>query len=204
MSRAAPSLPLPALWSGGSLAVPRLPCGEPQTRGVATVQGGNLRQLVRPRTRGHPAPAARRPRYVRVGAGGAKLTTMTTLTSRNRTALTTCRRIRKRINNTRQKNKVTAGQDGKTIDLLLDKADKTARAVMILGTRGYPEDSLILARSLASLTIDLNYLSAKDADRFVTFRATGREARRRMAEQCGFTPPDAAATDWDDVKARAK
>ena len=61
-----------------------------------------------------------------------------------------------------------------------------------------------MARSLASLAIDLNYLSAKDADRFVTFRATGREARRRMAEQCGFAPPDAAATDWDDVKARAK
>jgi len=75
--RAGPSdshLPLPALWPGGSLAVPGLPRGESETRGVATVQGGNLRQLVRPRTRGHPAPAARRSRYVRAGVGGGALT----------------------------------------------------------------------------------------------------------------------------------
>jgi hypothetical protein len=75
---------------------------------------------------------------------------------------------------------------------------------MSLATRGYPEDGLILARSLASLAIDVSYLSAKDADRFTSYRATGRDARRRMAEQCGFTAPDAAATDWADVQARAK
>jgi len=90
------------------------------------------------------------------------------------------------------------------VDLLLDKADKTARAVISLGTRGYAEDGLVLARSLASLAIDVTYLSAKDADRFVSYRSTGREARRRMAEQCGFAAPDAAATDWDDVTARAR
>lgn len=95
-------------------------------------------------------------------------------------------------------------QDGAIINLLLDKADKTARAVISLGRRGYAEDSLVLARSLASLAIDVAYLSAKDAERFVSYRATGREARRRMAEQCGFAAPDADATDWDDVKARAK
>src|SRR5260370_9346935 len=128
---------------------------------------------------------------------------MATLAAKNRKALTEWRRIRKRFNETRQKHEVTKGQDAKTIDLLLDKADKTARAVLILGMRGYAEDGLILARSLASLAIDLNYLSAKDADRFVTFMATGREARPRMAEQCGFAPPDAAATDWDDAKAPA-
>ncbi len=75
---------------------------------------------------------------------------------------------------------------------------------MSLATRGYAEDGFILARSLASLAIDVSYLSAKDADRFVSYRATGREARRRMAEQCGFAPPDAGASDWDNVKARAR
>lgn len=123
---------------------------------------------------------------------------------RNRTALTACRGIRQRIQTVRQRRKPRLNPDGEIVDLLLDKADKTARAVMILGTRAYAEDALVLARSLASLVIDLHYLSAKDAERFVSYRATGREARRRMAEQCGFAPPDAHAPDWKDVKARAK
>jgi Family of unknown function (DUF5677) len=127
-----------------------------------------------------------------------------TTTPKNRAALTACRRIRKRIIAARQAHKRAIDPDGLTIDLLCDKAEKTARAAMILCTRGYAEDGLILARSMASLTIDLSYLSAKDAERFATYHATGREARRRMAEQCGFAPPDAAATDWDDVKTRAK
>ena len=123
---------------------------------------------------------------------------------RNRAALTTCRRIRKRIQTVRQRTKPKLDANGEIVDLLLDKADKTARAAMTLGIRGYAEDALVLARSLASLVIDLNYLSAKDADRFTSYRATGREARRRMAEQCGFAAPDASAADWKDVKARTK
>ena len=111
---------------------------------------------------------------------------MAKVSLRNRTALIACRRIRRRIIAARQPHGRAIDPDGLAVDLLMDKADKTARASMILGTRGYAEDGLILARSLASLTIDLNYLSAKDADRFTSYRATGREARKRMAEQCGF------------------
>lgn len=129
---------------------------------------------------------------------------MNTLPHHNRTALATCRAIRRRPQTVRQGSKLTLNQNGQILELLLDKADKTARAVVSLGTESYPEDALVLARSLASLVIDLNYLSAKDADRFKSYRATGREARRRMAEQCGFAPPDAHASDWADVKARAK
>ncbi len=132
------------------------------------------------------------------------MTTGDLISLRNRTALATCRRILKLIRASRQRSNRKVDQDGAIVDLLLDKTDKTARAVISLGTRGYVEDALVLARSLASLAIDVAYLSAKDAERFVTYRATGREARRRMAEQCGFAAPDADATDWDDVKARAK
>src|SRR5258705_8525910 len=66
-------LPLPALWPGGSLTVPGLPCGESETRWLATLQGRNLRELVRARARDHPAPAGGRPSYVRAGAGGGAL-----------------------------------------------------------------------------------------------------------------------------------
>ncbi|HYB70265.1 MAG TPA: DUF5677 domain-containing protein [Candidatus Bathyarchaeia archaeon] len=124
----------------------------------------------------------------------------------NRIALTTCRSIRKRIRATRQSltpKEVT--QDGAIVGLLMDKADKTARAVLTLVARDYSEDALVLARSLAGLVIDVRYLTAaNDPDRFASYRATGREARRKIAEQCGFAPPDAGAPDWEDVKKRAK
>jgi hypothetical protein len=86
----------------------------------------------------------------------------------------------------------------------MDKAVKTARAILLLTNRNYPEDAFILARSLANLAIDLAYLSAKDDDRVASYRASGRLARRRIAEQCGFAPPDVDTPDWDDVKKRAK
>jgi hypothetical protein len=94
--------------------------------------------------------------------------------------------------------------DGWIINALVDKTFKTTRAVLLLATRDYAEDAFVLARSLAGLTIDLAYLSANDKERFVSYRAVGRTARRLMAKQCGFTPPDAKATDWDDVKARSR
>jgi hypothetical protein len=75
---------------------------------------------------------------------------------------------------------------------------------MSLGSRGYAEDAFVLARSLANLAIDVSYLKKEDTERFKTYRAVGREARRRMAEQCGFAPPDAAVLDWKAVKSRAK
>ena len=132
------------------------------------------------------------------------MTTRRRITPRNRAAFTACRRILKLVRAIRQRSSRRASRNGGTVDLLLDKTDKTARAVILLGSRGYAEDSLVLARSLANLAIDVSYLKKEDADRFVSYRAVGREARRRMAEQCGCSPPDAAATDWDDVKARAK
>ena len=58
-----------------------------------------------------------------------------------------------------------------------------ARAILLLTTRDRLEDAYILARSLANLSIDLAYLSAKDEDRVISYRAVGRMARRRMAEQ---------------------
>jgi hypothetical protein len=135
-------------------------------------------------------PARRRPREV----------------PRNRIALRACRNILKTARAIRdrrsQRGKRTA--DGYIIDALLDKAIKTARAVLLLANRDYAEDAIILARSLAQLTIDLAYLSANDRERFISYRAVGRTARRRMAEQCGFSPPDASKTDWDDVKVRAR
>jgi hypothetical protein len=127
------------------------------------------------------------------------------LSPRNRVAFTTCRRIRKHIKLGRLKHPVTiTGRDDRIMDLLADKADTTARAALIVSTRGYVEDGLILARSLASLAIDLNYLCKKDADRFETFVANGRQARRKMIQQCGLTEPDEPNTDWADIKKRAK
>jgi len=127
-----------------------------------------------------------------------------TLSLRCRTALRTCRGILKLTRTSRRRSKRTVNRNGAIIELLLEKADRTALAVLFLGARGYAEDGLVLARSLAGLAIDVSYLAANDADRFTSYRATGREARRRMAEQCGFAPPDAAAADWTDVKRRAK
>ena len=130
---------------------------------------------------------------------------MGALSPRNRVAFTTCRRIRKHIKLGRLKHPVTiTGRDDRIMDLLADKADTTARAALIVSTRGYVEDGLILARSLASLAIDLNYLCKKDADRFETFVANGRQARRKMIQQCGLTEPDEPNTDWADIKKRAK
>lgn len=83
------------------------------------------------------------------------------------------------------------------------RAAKTARGALLLATRGYVEDASILARSLASLAIDLSYLSAGDHDRFLSYEATGRVARRRMAQTAGFAPLDEATTDWSDAKARS-
>jgi hypothetical protein len=114
-------------------------------------------------------------------------------------ALTACRRILKLVHAVRERVERQRTRDGAIIDLLLDKAETTARAVLLLGTRGYAEDALVLARSLAGLAIDVAYLGAKDADRFRSYRATGREARKRMAEQCGFQAPDASAKDWEDA-----
>jgi hypothetical protein len=124
--------------------------------------------------------------------------------SRNRVALHACRNILKTARAIRQRHsQKSLTDDGYIIDALMNKALKTARAILLLANRDYPEDAFILARSLAGLTIDLAYLSANDKDRFISYRAVGRTARRRMAEQCGLAPPDAKATDWDDVKARA-
>jgi hypothetical protein len=126
------------------------------------------------------------------------------VTPQNRAALTACRRILMLVHAIRPRGQRRSNKDGVVIDLLLDKAEKTARAVLLLVTRGYAEDGLVLARSLAGLAIDVSYLSAKDSDRFVSYRATGLEARRRMAEQCGFPAPHAAASNWKDVKKRAQ
>jgi len=128
--------------------------------------------------------------------------------SRNRVALRACRNILKTARAIRQRHSQRVGKtrtaDAYIIDALIDKALKTARAILLLANRDYAEDAFILARSLAGLTIDLAYLSANDKDRFISYRAVGRTARRRMAEQCGFSPPDAEAMDWQDVKARSK
>jgi hypothetical protein len=126
---------------------------------------------------------------------------------RNRVALHACRNILKTARAICERHAQRVGEprtaDGYIIDALLDKAIKTARAVLLLANRDYAEDAFILARSLAGLSIDLAYLSANERERFTSYRAVGRTARRRMAEQCGFSPPDARATDWDDVKTRA-
>jgi hypothetical protein len=126
--------------------------------------------------------------------------------ARNRTALRSCRQILKTVRTVRVRHKETVRNDnnGDLIDGLLDKAVKTTQAVLLLANREYAEDAFILARSLASLSIDVAYLSANDDERFKSYRATGREARRRTAEQSGFNPPDADATDWADVKKRAR
>jgi Family of unknown function (DUF5677) len=128
--------------------------------------------------------------------------------ARKRAALRACRDILKTTRAVRQRHsqrvEKSLTDDGWIINALIDKTLKTARAVLILATRDYAEDAFVLARSLAGLTIDLAYLSANDKERFTSYRAVGRTARRLMAEQSGFTPPDAKATDWDDVKGRAR
>ena|SRR2546422_2961051 len=123
---------------------------------------------------------------------------------RNRIALRSCRNILKTARAIQQRHRPSLTADGYIIDTLMDKALKTTRAILLLAHRDYAEDAFMLARSLAGLTIDLGYLSANDKERFISYRAVGRTARRRMAEQCGFAPPDAKATDWDEVKARAR
>jgi hypothetical protein len=102
------------------------------------------------------------------------------------------------------RKEVSRDNDGDILEGLLDKGVKTANGILVLVKRDYPEDALILARSLAGLAIDVAYLSARDRDRFISYRAVGREARRRMAEQVSQKPPDADATDWKDVKERVK
>jgi len=97
-----------------------------------------------------------------------------------------------------------SGSDPVTFGLMLDKADKTTRGALLLATRGYIEDAFILARSLVNLTIDISYLSTKDAERFRSYRATGKIARRRVARLANVDPIDEENTDWTDAKKRAE
>src|SRR5262245_52710493 len=132
------------------------------------------------------------------------------LDHKSRARLRACRQILKIVNDLRKRHsalvhkEVNREEDGEIIEGLLDKGVKTANAILVLIRRNYPEDALILARSLAGLAIDVAYLSARDRDRFISYRAVGLEARRRMAEQVGKEPPDADTTDWQDVKGRVK
>jgi len=132
------------------------------------------------------------------------------LDHQNRARLRACRQILKIVNGLRKRHSALVHEelkrdgDGDIIEGLLDKGVKTANAILVLVRRNYPEDALILARSLAGLAIDIAYLSAKDRERFISYRAVGREARRRMAEQTGKKPPDADAPDWQEVKERAR
>jgi uncharacterized protein DUF5677 len=87
---------------------------------------------------------------------------------------------------------------------MLDKAEKTARAALLIANRGYTEDAFILARSLVNLAIDLSYLSARDTDRFETYRAAGRVARRRVAEAADVAPVDEERIDWTSAEKRAR
>jgi hypothetical protein len=127
------------------------------------------------------------------------------LNHRMRARLRICRRILRLVNDLRSRHRNLSGdEDGAVIESLVDKGVMTANAILVLARRDHPEDALILARSLASLAIDVAYLSARDVERFISYRAVGREARRRMAEMVGKRTPDADATDWPEVKERAR
>src|SRR5260370_7074719 len=73
------------------------------------------------------------------------------VTPRNRAALITCRRILRLVHASRQRSRHRSNRDAAVIDLLLDKAEKTARAALLLATRGYADDRLVLPRSPAGL-----------------------------------------------------
>src|SRR5262245_33989907 len=123
----------------------------------------------------------------------------------NRARLRICQEVLKIIEGLRKRHKeIDREGNGDIVEGLLDKGVKTANAILVLVKRDYPEDALILARSLAGLAIDVAYLAARDDERFISYRAVGREARRRMAEQVGTKPPDADAADWQDVKERTR
>jgi len=128
------------------------------------------------------------------------------LRSRNRRAIVAARKIHKLATSDwhRTKEHGPPGSDPVTFGLMLDKADKTTRAILLLATRGYVEDAFILARSLVNLTIDISYLSTKDSDRFESYRATGKIARRRMARLAGVDPIDEEKRGWRDAKQRAE
>jgi hypothetical protein len=129
--------------------------------------------------------------------------------AQNRIALKTTRRIYKIIREVREKHARAlppSTPDGEIINGLMTKGLKTASAVLALNKddRDYSEDALILSRSLASLAIDLAYLSANDADRFTTYRAMAAHAQKTMADQCGIalSPEVETAFDWQDIKTR--
>ena len=126
------------------------------------------------------------------------------LSARNRSALKETRHILKIVRAARQRSVILPLKAHEVIEGLARKAEKTAKAVLQLAPKGYPEDGLILARSLAGLAIDLSYLSANDMERFKTYVAVGLNARRRMAQQCGQPVPDEPAIDWEDVKLRVQ
>src|SRR5437899_356064 len=99
------------------------------------------------------------------------------LDHRNRARLRACRQILKTVTGLRKRHSASVREelsrdsDGNIIEGLLDKGVKTANAIFVLVKRDYPEDALILARSLAGLAIDLAYLSARDRERFLSYRA---------------------------------
>jgi len=99
-----------------------------------------------------------------------------TLSARNRIALKETRHILKIVRAARQRSIILPLKAHEVIEGLALKAEKTAKAVLHLAPKGYPEDGLILARSLAGLAIDLSYLSANDPERFKTYVAVGLNA----------------------------
>jgi hypothetical protein len=125
--------------------------------------------------------------------------------SRNRAAIRAAQRILKLVKSGRQRSQGTqASSDAPAFNLMLDKAEKTARGALLLANRGHVEDAFILARSLVNLAINVSYLSTRDTERFISYRATGKIARRRMAQRAGATPIDEDRTDWEDAAKRAR
>ncbi len=89
---------------------------------------------------------------------------------------------------------------------LYSKARKQMEAVGLLASKGYGEDAMILARSLANLCIDLGYITA-EPDQIETrarrWTAKGRVERRKFIKRVGTTPPDEATVDWSKEEALA-
>jgi hypothetical protein len=89
---------------------------------------------------------------------------------------------------------------------LYSKARKQMDAIYLLASRGYGEDAMILARSLANLCIDLGYITTEAGQiepRARRWTAKGRVERRRFSKRVGTTPPDEATVDWSKEEAFA-
>jgi hypothetical protein len=94
-------------------------------------------------------------------------------------------RIRKRIIAARQAHKRAVDPDGLTIDLLCHKAEKTARAIMILCTRGYAEDGLTFRGYHPSKQRPTTRTGSGSGPPAGSFRATRTPGSREFLEAPG-------------------